>query len=137
MKKSQLIAQIYGYLVCLVAVITILISVGTMVNAILDLGDPLHAGTTWSREGTPSLASYENYKMDILKAPQKQADNAKAFVPEEQTLRAMYNAAREDKIQSERHQANKTIVVDILLIVICFVLFIIHWRWMKSLKTQE
>jgi hypothetical protein len=136
MKKSQLIAQIYGYLVCLVAVITFLICISTLVNALLDLGDPLHAG--WNRDGSPSLASFDNYRMDVLKAPQKQSDITKAsFVPDEQALRAMYNAAKDDKIQSERHTANKTVVVDVLLLVICLALFITHWRWMRKLAKTE
>jgi hypothetical protein len=38
MEKSQKIgAQIYGYTVCIVAVIAFLISVTTLVNAIIDL----------------------------------------------------------------------------------------------------
>lgn len=132
MKKSSWMAQLYGYLVCLVAVITFLIALTTMVNAVIDLGDPLHSGYTPA--GTPSLASFENYKMDVLKSVQK--DGA-SVSPDEQTLRAMYESARNDKIMQVKHQSNRTIIVDAMLIIICLVLFVTHWRWLRTLAKAE
>ena len=136
MEKPQRMPHIYGYLVCLVAVITVLICASTLVYAILDLGDPIHAGYTPA--GTPSLASFENYKMDILKSVPKEGESAKAaYVPDDQTLRSMYEAAKNDKIQFIRHEANRTIVIDTILIAICIVLFVTHWRWMRKLSRAE
>jgi hypothetical protein len=135
MEKSQRMAQIYGDLVCLVAVITVLICVSTLVSAILDLGDPLHAG--WTPPGAPSLASFDNYKTDILKSAPKEGEAAKMYIPDDQTLRAMYEAAKNDKIQNVRHESNRTIVIDTILIVICIVLFVTHWRWMRKLAKAD
>ena len=134
MEKSQKVgAQIYGYTVCVVTVIAFLISVTTLVNAIIDLQDPIHGGM-WTPPG-PSLASFENYKMDILKSSQKGDDSLKSsYVPDDQTLRAMYEAARTDKIQSVKHQSNKSIIVGSLLIFICAILFVTHWRWVRKLN---
>lgn len=135
-KTKKIGAQIYGYTVCLVAVITILISITTLVNAVLDLSDPLHSG--WTPAGSPSLASYENYKMDILKSlPKGEESAATTYVPDDQTLKVMYEAAREDKIQSVRHNSNKNIIVSSFLIIICIVLFVTHWRWMRNLSKAE
>jgi hypothetical protein len=134
MEKPQGMPQVYGYLVCLVAVITVLICVGALVSAILDLGDPIHSG--WI-EG-PSLASFENYKADIMKSAPKEVEAAKTtYIPNDQTLRTMYEAAKNDKIQRVRHESNRTIVIDIILIVICLILFITHWRWMRKLAKVE
>jgi hypothetical protein len=133
MEKSQKVgAQIYGYTICLVAVITFLISITTLVNAVIDLEDPIHAG--WTQPGSPSLASFENYKMDLLKTS-KQGDetNQPSYVPDDETLRAMYQAAKDDKIQSVRHQSHRSIIIDFILIIISFALFITHWRWMKKI----
>ena len=136
MEKPQRMAQVYGYLVCLVAVITFLICSSTLIYAVLDLGDPLHAGFTPA--GTPSLASYDNYKMDILKSVPKEGESAKTgYTPDDQTLRAMYEAAKNDKIQNVRHDANRTIVIDSILIVICIGLFVTHWRWLRKLSRSE
>ena len=136
MEKPQRMPMIYGYLVCLVAVITVLICASTLVYAILDLGDPIHAGFT--RAGTPSLASFDNYKMDILKSVSREGESAKTtYIPDDQTLRGMYEAAKDDKIQTIRHESNRTIVIDTILILICIVLFVTHWRWMRKLAKEE
>jgi len=136
MEKPQKMAQIYGYLVCLVAVITFLICIASLISAILDLSDPLHAG--WTPAGTPSLASYENYKADILKSAPAGDEAAKiSYIPDNQTLRAMFEAAKNDKIQSVRHDSNRTIIINSILLIICFALFITHWRWMRKLAKAE
>jgi len=136
MEKSQKVgAQIYGYTVCVVAVIAFLISITTLVNAIIDLQDPIHGG--WTPPGA-SLASFENYKMDILKSTQKGDETSKSsYIPDDQTLRAMYEAAKNDKIQSVKHQSNKSIIVGSLLIFICVILFVTHWRWVRKLNKLE
>lgn len=132
MEKQNKIQMIYGYAVCLVAVITLLITVTGFVNALIDLGDPLHAERDFQK--TPSLASYDNYKMDILTTSEKEL----AYVPDDQTLRAMYESAKAEKIQSVIHRTHRDLIVNGLLIVLCIVLFIAHWRWMRkiSLKLQ-
>ena len=130
-------AQIYGYAVCLVTVITFLISIAALVGAIFDLSDPLHASNFAFREG-PSLASFENYKMDVLKSPPKgDGGSAPAYVPDDQTLHAMYDAAKNDRIQSVRLGARRTITVDSLLIIMCIVLFTTHWSWLRRLARKE
>lgn len=133
MEKSQKVgAQIYGYAVCLVAVITFLISISTLINAVLDLGDPLHAG--WTQAGTPSLASFENYKMDILKTAQTGDGSGQAsYIPDEKTLQTMFEAAKNDKIQSSRQMSIKNIMVGGILMILCTILFITHWRWMQKI----
>jgi len=131
MEKQNRIPQIYGYAVCLVTVVTFLISVTTLVNAVIDLGDPLHAEGGF--RGGPSLASFENYKMDVLKSPQAEL----AYVPDDQTLSAMYEAARDDRIQSVKHRILRSIIVTSMLIILCVVFFSTHWRWMRRLAKAE
>ncbi|HNP23389.1 MAG TPA: hypothetical protein PKM63_17100 [Panacibacter sp.] len=134
MEKSQRIAaQIYGYTVCVVAVITFLTFAVTTVNALLDKSDPIHAG--WSNNQSPSLASFDNYKMDIIRSMPQNKDVNTITIPDDNSLRSMYNAAREDKIQTELHRANQSIIIGILMILITVVLFITHWKWMKRMAT--
>lgn len=137
MEKSQRItAQIYGYAICLVAVLTFIFSTIALVNSFIDLGDPIHSGYTPA--GSPSLASYENYKMDIMRMSQKGDESNKAqFLPDEQTLKTMYEAAKNEKIQSAKHQANKSIIISAILIIISFALFFTHWRWMKRIARSD
>ncbi len=131
-KPKRVGAQIYGYTVCVVAVITFLISTGNFVNSVMDLQGPIHAGYT--REGEPSLASFENYKMDILRSMPRGNEAAGAsYIPDDNTLREMYEAARNDKVQLEVHKANRNMTISGLLIIICVILFVTHWRWMNKI----
>ena len=128
MEKQSKIPMIYGYAVCLVTVITVIISVASFVNAVIDLGDPLYAERNYNK--APSLASFDNYKMDIYSS----SDKEKAFAPDDETLSAMYEAAKADKIHSVKHRANRTMIVNGLLIILCIVFFAFHWRWMRKLS---
>jgi hypothetical protein len=136
MEKSRKVgAQIYGYAVCLVAVITFLISISTLVNAIIDLGNPIHAEDI--QPGSPSLASFEIYKMDMLKTTQQgEGTSSPSYIPDDETLRAMYEAAKNDKIQAAIHHSKQSIIIGSLLIIICVALFITHWRWMQKISRQ-
>lgn len=131
MEKKSKAPLVYGYAVCIAAVITFLISATSLVNAIIDLGDPMHA--VYVPAGSPSLASFENYKMDILKAPEKE----QAYMPDDQTLKAMYEAAKDDRIQLANHRSNRSLIVSGMLILICAVLFLTHWKWMQKLSKKE
>ena len=135
MEKPHRMAQIYGYTVCLVAVITFIICISNIIPSIMDLSDPLHAGASFQFTGTPSLASYENYKMDILKSAK--SDDQKIgtnYIPDDKTLRSMYEAAKADRINQNNHSSIRTIVVSGLIILISIVLFITHWLWMRRLS---
>ena len=128
MEKKSKAPMIYGYGVCLVAVITFIICIAGLMNAVMNLSDPLHAERDYNK--SPSLASFENYKMDILTSSEKE----QIFTPDDQTLLAMYEAAKSDKIQSVKHRAMRDIMVNGLLIIICVVLFLTHWLWMRRLN---
>lgn len=131
MEKQSKAPLIYGYAVCLVAVITFIICVAGFVNAIIDLGDPLHAEQNWNRG--PSLASFENYKMDLLTSGEKET----TYVPDETTLLKMYESAKSEKISGVKHRKNRELMVNAILIVICIVLFTTHWRWMRKIRKSS
>ncbi len=136
MEKQKAGAQIYGYSVCLVAVITFLISTTSFVNSLMDRTDPLHSG--YNPPGSPSLASFENYKMDILKSSQRsEGPNQSSYVPDDNTLRTMFESAKSDKIQTSMHNANRNLLISSLLLVICIILFVTHWRWLRKISKAE
>lgn len=128
-EKTQKIQMIYGYAVCLVAVITCLITITSLVYASIDLSDPLNAYRSYNKTEA-SLASFENYKMDILKSPEKE----QAYVPDEDTLKSMYEAAKNDVIQKVKHDAVRSIIVNGLVTIIAVILFLVHWLWMRRLS---
>jgi len=135
MEKSHRMAQIYGYTVCLVAVIAFIICVAGIVTSIIDMGDPMHAQGFYASANTPSLASFENYKMDILKNSKNDEQKTSSnWTPDDQTLQSMYQAARTDRISQANHVAFRSIVTNGLIILISIILFIFHWFWMKRLS---
>ena len=120
------IAQIYGYLICLVTVITFLVCVGNVVSSSFDLADPLYASGGF--EQMRSLSSLENYRIDVLRElPDGQA------APDDTTIQAMYDAARAAQTHAIWLRSVRNITVSGLLIVVCIVLFITHMRWLKRL----
>lgn len=130
MEKRYRAGQIYGYAICIVAVIVFLISVSTLVGTMFDLSDPLHARGFDYRQ--PTLASFETYKMEVLKSLPKDQP-----APDDQTVRTMYEAAKTDRIQSVRLAAHRSLTINGLLIVICITLFTTHWIWVRRLARVE
>ena len=55
-------------------------------------------------------------------------------IPDDNSLRSMYNAAREDKIQTELHRANQSIIIGILMILISRTVYN-TLKWMKRMAT--
>ena len=127
MEKRTKIPQVYGYAVCIVAIITILISVADLITSVIDASDPLYA---WG--DNQELSSYENFKMDALKSGKTDA----SYSPDDAALRTMYEDAKNHKIRRVKHQTTKSIIVSSILIVISVTLFITHWRWMRKVDKQ-
>jgi len=134
-KSTRIVSQVYGYAICLVAVITFIFSSIAFINSVLDLGDPLHAGFTPA--GAPSLSSFEHYKMDVMKTYQKNTDKAgETATLDDATLKRMYDAAREDKISASNHQSRKSLIISGIILLFSIILFITHWKWMRRINAN-
>jgi len=130
------IAQIYGYLVCLIAVVTFLISLNSAVGAAIDLADPVHSA---SYRGDPRLASFDVYRVEMAQrgAIPAPAGAPEAARPDSAQLRAAYEAAREDLISSVRFRAIREAVTGGLLVLVSAALFVAHWAWLRRLGARE
>lgn len=128
MEKKQKIIQIYAVIICIVSIIAFLISISGLVSSIIDRNDPLYAGRS-----DLNLASFENFKMDVLKTSQKD----QAYIPDEETLHKMYDEAKTDKIKRVEHNTYKGIIVSSFIIVVALILFGTHWWLMKKVKYEE
>lgn len=137
-EKPHRMAQVYGYIVCLVAVITFIICLANIIPSIIDLGDPLHSANMFNPQGASNLASFEIYKMDLMKSSSKnESAELKNFIPDDATIKAMYEAAKADKIQTSLHIARRSIIVNGLVMLTSIILFISHWIWMRRLVKKE
>ena len=130
MEKSNRVQLVYGYTVCVIAVVTFLICASVIVNNVFDLAKPLNAG--YAIES--SLSSFEAYKATYQKDQRgTTATEARPDTASEATLRVRYDALRADRISRVTFQAWKAIVTSGLLLIIAVALFVLHWRWMKRL----
>jgi hypothetical protein len=127
MEKKSKAPLIYGYAVCLVAVITFLFAVAAVIFAMMDLGDPLYASKGYNQS---SIASFENYKMEVLKSQ----DNKETWNPDDETIRSMYEAEKDDRIRRVKHDSMRSLYINVMLILITLILFGTHWRWMRKLR---
>jgi len=135
MEKLNRMPQVYGYLICLVSVITFIICLANIIPSVIDLGDPLHSRSMYNMQNSPSLASFENYKMDILKSANNESTGiSQAYIPDDQTIHAMYESAKADVIQSVVHASVRTIIVSGIILLVSIVLFITHLNWMRRLS---
>jgi hypothetical protein len=143
-------AQVYGYAVCFITVIVMLISIKSVVDALFDLSDPIRAEGTFGRMGRP-LTSFEVYKIAARREPGGGGGRSTVMVttpgaplvrpapepPSRDTLsdadlRKMYDAEREDVMSNARFQAKKSLIGNLLLLILAGALFGIHWRWLKQ-----
>jgi hypothetical protein len=143
-RVNSRVAQIYGYAVCFITVIVMLIAIKQVVDAAFDLSDPIRAdGGGYGRMGRP-ITNFELYKVEARSqapgrdrsmatvssvAPPKGAADSTSSDAE---LRKLYDAEREAAIGNARFRAIRSLVGSTLLIVLAGVLFVIHWRWLKE-----
>lgn len=121
-------AQIYGYVVCVVAVITFIIAVASITTAIINMNAPLYSG--FQQEN--SLASFENYKVDAMQNITKDA----AYVPTDAELRTMYESALSDATAMRSHQIKRNLIVNSILLLVSLVLFFVHMKWMVRINRE-
>ncbi len=134
-RMNSRIAQVYGYAVCFITVIVMLIAIKQVVDAAFDLSDPIRA--EGGRMGRP-LTNFELYKMEARRQPTRNAPTpvAEKASPDsaasDADLKRMYDAEREAAVGNAHFRAIRSLVGNLLLIVLAGVLFGIHWRWLRA-----
>ncbi|HWL40267.1 MAG TPA: hypothetical protein VNO75_08520 [Gemmatimonadaceae bacterium] len=143
-RLNRFVAQFYGYAVCLITVIVMLISIKGIIDAAFDLSDPIRAhGGAHGRSGRP-LTNFELYKMEARRegareraaGPTRPSEPATVdTVSSDAELRRMYEAEREAVIGNTTFQAKRSLFSGLLFIVLAGVLFLVHWRWLKGITS--
>ena len=130
MERPNRVAQLYGYAVCLIAVIVFLISANSFVEQAFTLSNPLRAqGDRFGME--PTISSFEAYRATLNRFPAARPDAPAPTVPDS-VLRTRYEALRADRIEQARFDAKRGLTTSGLLILLSIGLFAVHWRWLRS-----
>lgn len=128
------IAPVYGYVVCVIAVITFLVNISGFVDSMFDRANPLASGRSYGPYGG-SLTSYESFRATYEQgrptraSPQPTAPGDTLSTAE---LRLRYEALRADQLTQARHQSTQRLVKHGLLILLASILFATHWRWVRG-----
>lgn len=135
MERPERVPQLYGYTVCLVAIVVMLASVSNIVEQIFTIADPITSESAfpWAE---PSLTSFEAYKATrnatFPGATNNNQEAAQRAEPSESELRTRYEALRADRERSVRHHAQRALTSSGLLFLVAAALFWWHWRWMRG-----
>lgn len=136
MERSERIAPLYGYSVCLIAVIVTLMSVNTIVEKIFTLQNPLVAANTsypWDNSGV--LTSFEAYKATYgrsMAPPGASRPDTATAKPTDAELHTRYDALRADAIERTTANAHRELTQSVILLILAVALFWWHWRWVRT-----
>jgi hypothetical protein len=140
-RVNSRIAQVYGYAVCFITVIFILVSIKSVVDAMIDLSDPIRAESGGYGRFGGSLTNFELYKADARRQPRGPTRVGPAPAPAASTatdslsdtdLRRLYDAEREQVIGNVHFRSMRTLLGSSLLIIVSVILFVVHWRWLRE-----
>jgi hypothetical protein len=133
MERSDRVPQLYGYSVCLIAIVVMLVNFSSVVNQSFALSDPL-AGDRYGWGGA-SLTSFEAYKatVDRAEGPMPPVGTVASNAPKltDAELRAQFEALRADHITRGRLDARREMTESILMLLLAAALFAWHWRWVR------
>ena len=133
--STNTVRAIYAYAVCLVAIIALLLSISGLVSSISDLRDPAHAGGYFW--GEYNLTSFEMFKVSVRSGPQRGAvDTAANWIPDDDTLRQMYETAQVERDRNVIHKASKQLTTHSIVLLVSLLLFGVHWFRVRPLGTD-
>lgn len=131
MEEKQLdVGRLYGYGVCLVAVLTFLFGCVELTRGILDYREPPY---TESYRAGPTLVSFGAYKLELLgRAELDGAGGAvDALLPTDSTFRQMYEAERLYRLAVSHQTSRRRVTVSVVLLGAAVLLFGSHWLWLR------
>ena len=145
MERPSRIQQVYGYAVCIVAIITTLIAASNIVEATFARLDPLRAAENrYGADG--ALSSFEAYQATSgaqvaqagapAKGPAAAATSMRTDSSSVDEQRKRYEALRADRVDRMIFDSNVRLAMYGLLLALSLVLFGGHWRWLRRMGAE-
>jgi hypothetical protein len=152
MERPHRFAQLYGYAVCLIAVVLFLTSATGFVEALIDASDPLHAVERGDGEASlpasfdvyraeyrdpalQAMAARERFRFSGESARQPAADAPRTLSDAE--LRQVYDAKRRELLDAQRFRTRRSLLTSAFGMLLAAALFAAHWRWLRRLPAGE
>ena len=124
------LAQMYGYTICLIAVVVALGSTTAIIGAAFDRAYPLQSEYPFGA----SLTSVEAFRATYDREPYQRGpgDTARPDTSADAMLRR-YEALVSDRAASTQYRTSKAFLTSGILFLIAAGLFLGHWRWLRRL----
>jgi hypothetical protein len=136
-ERPERVPQLYGYTVCLVALLWALGSIVGLVESAQALAAPAyHRQNEFGLE--PSITSFEAFRLTYDRARRFNAPDPSESkldpVPEAE-LRRRYDIYRADRIAATEVEARQALVLKGISLLLAAGLFAFHWRWLRRRPT--
>ena len=127
MEKPNRVRQIYGYMVCLVAVVTALICLNGAVGNAINLSDPVAAAGEYG-ENIESFEAWMGSRSQMRPVESGQPTDTTS----EATYRERFEATRRSSISRVTFRSKKGLVTQGIVLVTAVLLFVTHWKWLRN-----
>ncbi len=146
MAKGNVMAQVYGYIVCLVTVLVFLFSLPGLVKAIINISDIDYA------RGAPRVLTetYEKWKFDFIndryeddydkylcRISDKEKPEEIVGIPAEAELMKIFESEKTNSRRYFKVRLIQDLIENILLVFVSLALFLFHWKWLRKTVPQK
>lgn len=132
MDQPHWIQQLYGYTVCLIAVVTLLVSLNSIVNNVFEFAEPGMSREVTGEFGGRSLEACRQRYVRMTGPARPDGTAAMAQLSPDSTLMALCREDRMDRVAAVRHRALRSLVTSTLMLLVSLLLFGVHWRWLRG-----
>jgi len=136
-ERPERIPQLYGYTLCLIALLWALSSVVALVENGLTLAEPAYRrDNEYGLE--PAVTSFEAFRLTYDRARRYNSPDVRDAQPDsvpEAELRRRYETYRADRVRLAQVQARQALVTHSVSLAIAAGLFAFHWRWVRRRET--
>ena len=132
-ERPDRVPQLYGYTVCLIALLWALTSVVSLIDHVFVLSAPAyHMQNQFGPE--PSVTSFEAFRMtyDRGRRPGAPGAESKSDTLPEAEMRRRYETLRADRITATVVTTQQAVVTQLVSLVIAVGLLVFHWRWLRG-----
>ncbi len=125
-KVNSRIAQAYGYAVCLICVIVILVSAHSVINSAFDFANPGSAGNYGFGPIQP------NESVEIRHGSNGSLDT----VTTSRQPQAELISARQRNEGATKYRALRSLVSDFILLILAAAIFARTWKWIRRSDSE-
>jgi hypothetical protein len=136
MKQGLLIQNIYGYLVCLISIIVILIALPLLLESTIDLIKP----DSSDRKPYILNQSFEYWKTTNIHQfceINNEIDINNCTLPSENELLSLFTEGKNNAKAGFVQGTVLLLIQRLFLVSFTTVLFILHWNWLKRINREK